>query len=40
MATTPTSPSKTNIIVPKPSSFLVDSDATFDIGGSWNVDWK
>ena len=33
-------PAKTSIIVPKPYSFLVDSDATFDIGGSWNVDWK
>ena len=33
-------PAKTSIIVPKPYSFLVDSDATFDIGGSWNVNWK
>ena len=33
-------PAKTSIIVPKPYSFLVESDATFDIGGSWNVDWK
>ena len=33
-------PAKTSIIVPKPYSFLVDSDATFDIGGNWNVDWK
>ena len=33
-------PAKTSIIVPKPYSFLVDSDATFDIGGGWNVDWK
>ena len=33
-------PAKTSIIVPKLSSFLVDSDATFDIGGSCNVDWK
>ena len=25
----------------KPSwDFLADSDATFDIGGNWNVDWK
>ena len=33
-------PAKTSIIVPKPYSFFVESDATFDIGGSWNVDWK
>ena len=33
-------PAKTSIIVAKPYNFLVDSDATFDIGGSWNVDWK
>ena len=26
-------PAKTSIIVPKPYSFLADSDATFDIGG-------
>ena len=26
-------PAKTSIIVPKPYSFLVDSDATFDTGG-------
>ena len=26
-------PAKTSIIVPKPYSFLVESDATFDIGG-------
>ena len=33
-------PAKTSIIAPKPYSFFVESDATFDIGGSWNVDWK
>ena len=33
-------PAKTSIIVPKPYSFLVDSDATFDTGGGWHVDWK
>ena len=33
-------PAKTSIIVPKPYNFLVDSDATFDIGGGWHVDWK
>ena len=33
-------PAKTSIIVPKPYNFLVESDATFDIGGNWNVDWK
>ena len=33
-------PAKTSIIVPKPYSFLMDSDATFDMGGGWNVDWK
>ena len=33
-------PAKTSIIVPKPYNFWVDSDATFDIGGNWNVDWK
>ena len=27
-------PAKTRIIVAKPDNFLVDSDATFDIGGS------
>ena len=33
-------PAKTSIIVPKPYSFLVESDATFDTGGGWHVDWK
>ena len=33
-------PAKTSIIVPKPYTFLVDSDATFDTGGRWHVDWK
>ena len=27
-------PAKTSIIVPKPYNFLVESDATFDIGGN------
>ena len=30
-------PAKTSNIVPKPYSFFVESDATFDIGGGWNA---
>ena len=43
MSTTPTilpKPALSYQIVAKLFHFLVDSDATFDTGGGWNVVWK